>query len=90
MAQYSKQVLLDSDSMSPESYLLHPSAEDVMARQRESFYDTALCLAEEMTINRFTSKKLNLKTLSAFLDPTNSCQRRNYTKSWAKLPGCWA
>ena len=53
-----KQVLLDSESMPPETFLLHTRSGDVMARQRESLYDTALSLAGKMTANLFTSKIL--------------------------------
>ena len=46
-------VLLDSDSMPPQSFLLHPSSDAEMARERESLFDTALSLAGRMTATLF-------------------------------------
>ena len=55
-------VLLDSDisvpifPMPPPSYLLHPSSDDEMARERELLYDNALSLSLRMTLTHFTSQ----------------------------------
>lgn len=62
-------VLLDSDSMPPQSFLLNPSSDAEMARDRESLFDTALSLAARMTATRFTSPILEdeLKDAIRFL-----------------------
>ncbi len=68
-------VLLDSDvsvpifSMPPPTYLLHPSSDDEMARERELLYDNALGLAGRMTVTHFTSQILKdeLKDAIRFL-----------------------
>jgi hypothetical protein len=41
--------------MPPQIFLLHPSSDDEMARERESLFDTALSLAGRMTVTLFTS-----------------------------------
>jgi hypothetical protein len=55
--------------MPPQSYLLHPSSDDEMARERELLYDNALSLAGRMTVTHFTSQILEdeLKDAIRFL-----------------------
>ncbi len=62
-------LLLDSESMPPQTFLLHPSPNDEMARKRESLFDTALNLAGRMTVNLLASPILEdeLKDAIRFL-----------------------
>ncbi len=62
-------LLLDSESKPPQTFLLHPSSDDEMARERESLFDTALSLAGRMTVTLFTSQILEdeLKNAIRFL-----------------------
>jgi hypothetical protein len=62
-------LLLDSESMPPQAFLLHPSSDDEMAWERESLFDTALSLAVRMTVTLFTSQILEdeLKDAIRFL-----------------------
>jgi hypothetical protein len=41
-----------------DSFLLHPSSGDVLARQRESLYATAMNLAAAMSVASWTSRIL--------------------------------
>ncbi len=61
--------LLDSESMPPPSFLMHPPSDAEMARERESLFDTALSLAGRMTATLFTSPILEdeLKDAIRFL-----------------------
>ncbi len=62
-------LLLDSESMPPQAFLLHPSSVNEMARERESLFVTALSLAGRMTATLFTSPNLEdeLKDAIRFL-----------------------
>jgi hypothetical protein len=49
---------MDSESMPPETFLLHPPSGDITARQCKLLYDTALSLTGRMTVELLTSKIL--------------------------------
>ena len=49
-------VLLDSESMPPPAFLMHPSSDAEMARERESLYDEAMSLSLRMSVTHFTSQ----------------------------------
>jgi hypothetical protein len=62
-------LLLDSEPMPPQAFLLHPSSVNEMERERESLFVTALSLAGRMTATLFSSPILedDLKDAIRFL-----------------------
>jgi hypothetical protein len=48
----------ESENMPFDSFLLHPSSGDVLARQRESLYATAINLAAAISVASWTSRSL--------------------------------